>query len=276
MIMTAGDQPGSGGKVCPNCGAVITGKFCSACGTEEIPPRLTFKSLILVTLDHFLSLDVPWFRTVIDLLRFPGRVAAAYVAGRRRHYMGPLRFNLINAALLMALIHFIGGENPEVPKNFKKFGESASDAFALFLHWNNTYLQVIYVLSLPLLALAMRVVFWRSNRNVMEHYILGLYTFAEIYLIQGACILLATYVKWRWVDRGCEFVSGSAPFLYFSWGAVGFMRTSAPRSTWMSIVDTISVLVRAMLASFVFSVVISGIMFAVAMIVVLKHQQAGA
>lgn len=92
------------GPDCLNCGAALTGRFCAKCGQKRIEPaerRLSwfFRSL----LESALGADGRLRRTVASFLLRPGELGAAWLAGKRTHYLPPLGvFLLVNLAYFLA------------------------------------------------------------------------------------------------------------------------------------------------------------------------------
>ena len=92
-------------SACPNCGepfAAPRPKFCPACGQESTvrPPKLG-EFLQQFGGAYFATEGALW-RTLKLLLTRPGELTVQYLAGRRKHYVLPLRLYL-SAALLMLL-----------------------------------------------------------------------------------------------------------------------------------------------------------------------------
>ncbi len=90
-------------KTCLNCGAEITGRYCSACGQENIEPKQTVWHLI----QHFLSdvthFDGKFFTTVKDLFTKPGFLSKEYMIGRRVSYLDPIRMYIFTSAIFFLI-----------------------------------------------------------------------------------------------------------------------------------------------------------------------------
>ena len=105
--------------ICPSCGQPRPARYCGECG-ERTPAadELSFSGFIRSLSEEFLPFldsqdERPLkrmggrvYRTAYTLIRWPGRLTADYVAGRRRPYMKP-----IQVYLLVALVFFIFGHN---------------------------------------------------------------------------------------------------------------------------------------------------------------------
>ncbi len=97
--MHAADTP----TACENCGTVLQGTYCHACGQNSHNPLRNVAHAIEDVFESFWHLDGRVFRTLRDLL-FPGRVACNYLAGQRVRYIPPLRLFVV----LTVLTFFVG------------------------------------------------------------------------------------------------------------------------------------------------------------------------
>jgi hypothetical protein len=91
--------------VCGDCGAPLSGPFCSQCGERAIDRHsLTLSHFLKHNLLHELShVDGKIFRTFRYLVFRPGFLSAEYFAGRRRRYVNPVRL-LLTCLLVLALL----------------------------------------------------------------------------------------------------------------------------------------------------------------------------
>jgi len=90
---------------CADCGAPLSGRFCSQCGEQAIDRHsLTLWHFLKHNLLHELShVDGKIFRTFRYLLFRPGFLSAEYFAGRRLRYINPVRL-LLTCLVVLALI----------------------------------------------------------------------------------------------------------------------------------------------------------------------------
>jgi len=105
---------------CPTCGHPRPDRYCGNCGERAITPDELSLKRFLRSLGEEI---VPGFeadeggsgvkraggrayRTVYTLFRFPGRLSADYIAGRRRPYLKP-----VQVYLTIAVVFFILGTN---------------------------------------------------------------------------------------------------------------------------------------------------------------------
>jgi hypothetical protein len=87
---------------CLNCGAALSGPFCSSCGQRAVPPNPTVAELTHDAWQELSGYDGRILATLRGLAR-PGQLTQDYVAGRRAHYLPPLRVYLTVSVLYFVL-----------------------------------------------------------------------------------------------------------------------------------------------------------------------------
>src|ERR1043165_7969795 len=93
---------------CRNCGATVTGSYCSHCGQ----PTHLHRSL--VSLGHDILHGVFHFEgkvwhTIPELLFFPGRLTRRYIDGERAKFVSPMALYLFTVFLMFAVFSFTAG-----------------------------------------------------------------------------------------------------------------------------------------------------------------------
>ena len=95
---------------CANCGAILTGRFCSNCGQRrehEIHSIWHFTQEATEDLTHA---DSRLWSTITALMLKPGLLTREFLAGRRVKYLPPLRLYLV-LSVIFFLILGSGGEH---------------------------------------------------------------------------------------------------------------------------------------------------------------------
>lgn len=97
---------------CENCHLPLNGPFCANCGQEADSKLKYFWVVIMHLLDDIFSFDSRASRTLFPLLTRPAFLTNEYFAGRRVHYVPPLRLYLfISIIFFLTLKFFIGADN---------------------------------------------------------------------------------------------------------------------------------------------------------------------
>lgn len=144
---------------CCNCGTELAGKFCHHCGQRADIRRLTFSSLLREAIRRGLDLDSAYLRTFIGMIRHPGLMASRYVSGDRKPYANPLKF-LIFTITLTVLVRL----------GVTKIGLWETDPGLIGNHK-----LIYYTLQQVLLAGALALLFYRSERNFVENVAFSLF-----------------------------------------------------------------------------------------------------
>ena len=104
-----GEVQGSGG-VCLNCGAVLVGAHCHACGQKSRIHR-TLKAFGHDFLHSVLHIDGKIWRTLPLLFWNPGQLTRRYVHGERAKFVSPLALFLFTVFLTFAVVSWLAPDN---------------------------------------------------------------------------------------------------------------------------------------------------------------------
>src|SRR6476469_5468259 len=91
---------------CENCGALLTGRWCSPCGQAAIDYRRSFRHVIVDALDSLLNFESKFFATIGWLIARPWHLTNQFLAGRRVRYVHPLRLYLLVSILFFFVINY--------------------------------------------------------------------------------------------------------------------------------------------------------------------------
>ncbi len=101
---------------CENCQTPLQGHYCHACGQSAHNPVRSFAHAVEEVFESFWHLDGRIFRTLRDLL-VPGRLANAYLEGKRVRYIPPLRLFVVLSLLTFFVakiaVHIDGDGKPD-------------------------------------------------------------------------------------------------------------------------------------------------------------------
>lgn len=103
----AAPESAAAAPACLNCGLALEpadARFCPHCGQHTRPRPPTVGEFLHELAGSYLAVEGPLWRTLKTLLMHPGELTRAYLAGRRLHYVRPLRLYLtISLVVLLAL-----------------------------------------------------------------------------------------------------------------------------------------------------------------------------
>jgi len=102
----------AGSPRCLNCGAELSGPFCSVCGQEDTELRVSLRRLAKDFLAEQLGLESKVPTTLWTLISKPGLLTKEYLGGRRVRSLLPLRLYLSASVVyfLLLALPFFGNE----------------------------------------------------------------------------------------------------------------------------------------------------------------------
>jgi Protein of unknown function (DUF3667) len=192
---------------CANCGAQVTDLHCGACGQPRVG-RMSFRDLGSAALSELASLDTAFLRTFLGLCTRPGQVAREYVAGRRVHYLNPLKYALFSVTVYVALTHLFDAQ-VGLPRQRTEEG-ALFDAILSFL----PYLMIPALLPAALLQ---RLLFRSKGDRAAECYAFGLFAYSHVFWLLTPLVLAGLYG----LPYGFFVVHGLR-LVFWIWATVGF------------------------------------------------------
>ncbi|MBX7044937.1 MAG: DUF3667 domain-containing protein [Ignavibacteria bacterium] len=197
---------------CTNCGAKLTGKFCSECGQKKFSPHdLTIGKFILNFFEDFFKYDTNIFKSLSDLLFRPGYLSNEYVKGRIASHVKPLKFFIFTCIV----VFFIGKMFAQNDYSFaledldfmkasieKVTAEKGISKDIFIEKFNSNYFSKIsfyYLIAIVVFTLVLSIVFYRQKRKMAEHLVFSLHFYT-------ACLIFSL------VD---SFTDNILPFSYY-------------------------------------------------------------
>jgi len=97
---------------CRNCEHSIASEmqFCPHCGQKNTDGKVRVWSFLTVFINQVFNIESKLFKTMRDLF-IPGKLTVEYFKGKHKTYFHPLRFFIVLAVLLIALISFFSNGN---------------------------------------------------------------------------------------------------------------------------------------------------------------------
>lgn len=167
-------------KDCPNCGTRIEQRYCPCCGTEHVPKRVTFVTLITDFIESVYSIDKSlWNQFRLMLLR-PEKIIIDYWNGYRRYYLSPAKILLM--ATLFLTINFVATGGDFLGIKITVEGDVLSRGLVFF-----AFLFFIFVIPSS-------VVYSRRGRNFPELIIMNIYNLSFWVIVFSLMSILSFYL----------------------------------------------------------------------------------
>lgn len=97
--------------ICPTCTSTISTPYCPSCGEHRLREReLTLRGLLDQLVQVFTNLDGRVLQSFRCLVSRPGFLTVAYLQGRRRPYVGPIRLFLTANVVFFTVESLTGGK----------------------------------------------------------------------------------------------------------------------------------------------------------------------
>lgn len=112
---------------CLNCGTPVGGlNFCPECGQENFNYRTSLGRLVAFWWDRNVSIDGKLARTLWALIRRPGALTVAYLAGQRARYTPPAQIYFLTGLVYFFILTWTFSNDLEVSNNSTGFATDSS------------------------------------------------------------------------------------------------------------------------------------------------------
>ncbi len=159
-------------------------KFCPTCGQEHKERVVHFKQFMLDFLGDYFTFDSLIIRSVRPLLFNPGFLTNEFLAGRRVRYIPPLRM-FIFISIIFFLV--LGPVDSSVAIEKSDEGEFLDSFF-------NIWFPRLFFLLLPLFAFFLFLMFRKSEKIYLSHFIFSVHFHAFIFALSTIFVVLIDYI----------------------------------------------------------------------------------
>lgn len=193
---------------CLNCDTEFEGNFCPECGQSAKTDRFTMKFILQNLTTAILGRDGGVWFTLKNLFTRPASMIVDILGGKRKKYFSPFPMLFFALTLYILITSFTSGfvlkdtlehELLEDPDFFNEAEHNPKTiAFMHLVHkgivfFSNHY-TLCYLLTLPLLVVAARACFGKSNRKryYWAEYIIAV-VYASVILVLFRCLVKLIY-----------------------------------------------------------------------------------
>jgi hypothetical protein len=220
---------------CRNCGTVLTGRYCAACGQKVVNLNPTLTDFAHEVWHEMTHVDGKLIPSVRMLLTSPGALTLEHYSGRRARYLSPMRLYLVFSILFFAVTAITPNANFRITvgaepgwnfssrqverrsdsEELRKLGfdsdeelqQVTSDAVK---RWLPRMMFLLVPLFAALIALAMRGLQWNYPRHV--HFALHLHATWFLLLTVSR---LSRLFPWQWFSGVVSLITTAAIAVYF-------------------------------------------------------------
>jgi len=203
----------AGQSVCANCGAQLTGEYCSQCGQHISDVRVSVGVLAHDFFAEHVGVDSKVPRTVWRLVRRPGALTSEYLSGRRARYVLPLKLYLSASVVFFLVIALLGSKSTTSGATIRitasdsaamdsarrskgstlqqKFMKRAAERFqgktpqqtaSIIVAGFKRYVPNMIFAMLPVFAAILYLLYRRSKRFYAEHLIFAFHFHAFVFV----------------------------------------------------------------------------------------------
>ncbi|MBL7806980.1 MAG: DUF3667 domain-containing protein [Saprospiraceae bacterium] len=246
---------------CKNCSTAFEGKFCPDCGQKAKTGRITLGQVVKDLQNQVFHFEEGFLFTIRELVRRPGLMVAAYLAGKRAKHVKPIKFLVWTTAISFLFLHLIGFQElmlKQVKAQQQLQDNSSTMNSAVKINeWINAHPSLLMLFTVPFIALASWLLFRKKGYNYAEHftgvaYLMGmLNVFAIFFTILYACFShlpidqLAMIGTVQWIFY----------LIFYGWACTQWF--SAKKPFWVGVKGALVVLLGYVFLILVMSVLIA-------------------
>ncbi|MEO1035501.1 MAG: DUF3667 domain-containing protein [Pseudomonadota bacterium] len=161
---------------CRNCQTPLDGEYCANCGQRNVDLERPIWALVGEVVKETFELDGRTARTLTSMFRHPGILTSEFLAGRRRHYMPPLRLYLVVSISFFVVVAWVAQSGVLLDPG----QDPAIDAAVQASFLSDDLPKLMFVL-LPVFALFLKAAY--SKRLYFDHLIFAIHLHTASYII---------------------------------------------------------------------------------------------
>lgn len=197
---------------CKNCGASISGNFCSACGQRTSVKRINWRDGWNDFWSRVYGFDGMFPRTLRDLTIRPGQATREYINGNRVKYYGPVGYFFLMITVFLLILSLINLSFKDFMMSMQATSqqtEGQQKVAQMFSSWISENMRIFSFAIIPFISLSAMLFFRKSKLNFLEHAVLPLYLNGHIYwfsTISAIVFKISGIYSLNWVGSILTFV----------------------------------------------------------------------
>jgi len=188
---------------CLNCGAELTGKYCSNCGQERITGKLEVKHLFKDVTHGIFHWESSILKTFKELLLRPGKFLRSYIEGIRKPYVKPFSYFIFIQTLYVLVFHWLSDKYFAFMNATVTTGGDMTETMAAKIH-NAQHLVSVYInylnFAMPLFYAFFIMIFFKKKTgiNYAESIVISLYVMGNTLLFGIVLMLFSVFSEKIW------------------------------------------------------------------------------
>ncbi|MFT4682764.1 MAG: hypothetical protein ACJAU0_000894 [Flavobacteriales bacterium] len=167
---------------CLNCSTSLKAEFeyCPSCGQETLNTTASVGEFFKHFLSDYFTFDSKILRSFGPLFFKPGFLTNEFLAGKRVHYISPLRMYIFISLAFFLVLSLLGDSSIEL--------QSEQEL------WNNffgSYLPKVFFVLLPIFAFLLWLLYIRQKTTFIRHFVFSLHFHSFLFVVTLFYLLLS-------------------------------------------------------------------------------------
>jgi len=203
---------------CRNCGAPLSGPYCSQCGQRDIDYHQSIGTVFRDFLDSFLAFDGKVIQTLWLLLSRPGELTLRFLQGQQTRFLNPIRFYVSISLVFFLVLHFVrpdaalvvfkgdspAGQHESAPANQQESAEDQQFEAKMISKYGSLQgfgshlvaefverLQWMILVCVPIYAGLLKLIYFRSGRPYLAHLVFAFHLHSAFFV----CAIVQTLLN---------------------------------------------------------------------------------
>lgn len=173
---------------CANCGVEHQAAFCPACGQKRVKPGVRLGQVAHEFVGTITHAEGPIQNTLLSFFRGPGAMTRAFLAGKRKAFVPPVRYFLLGIGyyyLIRFIFHWDPVDNAVAAMTSQPILETGAMRVN---HWMSRHVNLLLPILLIVLSTFDRLLFPRTMLSWVERFVHYLFA-SGTYLIITSTLL---------------------------------------------------------------------------------------
>ena len=206
---------------CANCTTPHASAFCPACGEKRRKPGIRLSEVLHEFIGGLYHAEGPIPSTLLTFFRGPGKLTRAFIAGKRKSFVPPVRYFLFGVAFYFIICYLLHWDPVDAAVQASTGAPPMETPAMRVNHWMSRNVNLLLPILMVMLATFDRILFPRTVLTWVERLVHYLFA-SGTYLLVSSALLLLTPI-WPPI----QFVNFFIIFGIIIWACIALHRRSA-------------------------------------------------